>query len=201
MKDTLTSRNHVDFRQRYQGTFGFLLVDEKKLLVNIVEVGEKQVVFVDKNKTEYYAYRDGGSIFEFIQVQRGWFNTLKGVYYLARIPARQWHRGICANNTTIHLLSEDKMRNLPINIHNLATVFETPLETNAAFNQFVDKEQTAFALTKHFAMDRKHLYFDDRTVGDIQTGNATVALGLKTDIIRQELGDAIRRSALPITLL
>jgi hypothetical protein len=193
MLDTLTSRNHQDFRQRYGGTFGWFHYEGKKIFVYVDNANDSQVTFTDSKKTPYVVYRDSGYQFEFLPVTRGWYNTLKGAYYLSRIPARQWHRGIYAGNTRVYQFT-DTLRNQTCSMEILSEVFENQITVEKALEQYYLKERPAVALTKHFALGGDRFYFDDQVVGSVDISNGDITIKLSEPVIRQEILDAIRRN-------
>lgn len=44
---------------------------------------------------------------DFILPRKGFFNTKDGCYFLYRVPARQYRRGVCMDNTCIEVLSSN----------------------------------------------------------------------------------------------
>lgn len=193
MLDTLTSRNHVDFKQRYQSTYGFLLQEKKKHLVLITRVDGGEVRFVDLDKSEFYAYQDSDHTFEFIQVTRGWFNTSKGLYYLARVPHKQWHRGISDGNTESYELTDKGCVRRTIDLKILTEIFEKSVGADNAAAQFLEGKRHGFALSKHFALTQQSMYFDNVVVGAVAVNGNDIRITLDTSIVQQEISDAVRR--------
>lgn len=198
MLDTLTSKNHTDFKQRYQGTFGFLLQNDKKFLVQVTSVDKDEARFVDVKKNEYYVYADGEHMFEFIPLQRGWFNTKTNLYYAARHPARQWHRGICESNTFLSQLNGmGSFTVVSITLKVLSEIFEHPISHIEAYKAFLDGGRAGCAISRHFALALGKFYFDNKIVGDYTKESGGITITLSNDLIRQEVTDTIRRNGYP----
>jgi hypothetical protein len=190
MLDTLTSRNHQDFRQRYQGTFGWFQTPppERKIFVQVTDVSSDQVTFTDSKNIPYIVYRDSGYVFEFLPVMKGWFNTKNNLMYLSRIPARQWHRGISSGNTTVEIFNEGRNIAVPCNMASLSQVFEQAISVEDA------AKRHNFALSRYFAIAGDSLWFQNQRVGAV----VEKQIVLWNKIIEQELKDTIKR--LPDTI-
>jgi hypothetical protein len=201
MLDTLTSANHTDFRQRYLGTYGWFHTGGRKLLVYVNEVSDREVVFSDRQGTSYNVFRDSGLEFEFIPVDRGWFNTVNGAVYLARVPARQWHRGICKSNTQIYTpTKEGSFTATGVGIRILSEIFENKVTVKDALDKYVVGSNSV-ALSKHFAITPAAKFaFYDQLVGTVDHKEGKFTLTLTDNLIHQEVSDLIRRNNYPITL-
>lgn len=102
MKAEFKSSEWRDFTQRYHNTYGWFEREGKpSLLVNVAEVNEERMVFIDKQGMKYTALADKGNIFSFIPVIRGMYKCKGEVTYILRTAARQYKRGICQDNTSI----------------------------------------------------------------------------------------------------
>lgn len=204
MKDTLTSNTARDFQARYQGTYGFLCKEKgERQLVYLHRVNEGSAQFrADDHESEknlpYMVNADSGVEFEFIQVTRGFFNVDGGVLYLARIPQRQWKRGISAENTLCQRLAGGRFKTERLSIKVLSEIFVKPLYAHATrFQEFVEKKRNAVALSQHFAIDdSQNVFFFDRLVGAYKEGVIT----LESDLVRQELFDVCNRKGLPVVV-
>lgn len=210
MKDSLTSQNHQDFRQRYQGTFGWLLQDDKKTFVLINSVDHRAVTFVTSKGQELFANVDGGINFEFIPVNRGWFNTLKDVVYLYRHPARQFNRGISSGNTGAKVfLSTGQLNDISTTMKVLSPVFEHEVSYSKAWEEFCNKSRVNVAISKHFAIcgNNNRVFFDNQECGEYHPpgskgGNQTnMLIQLSEPSIGQEVRDALRRIGADVQVL
>ncbi len=104
--EEFTSNGARDFRQRYQGTYGYFTTDSgKRILVFMASVDEYKTTFVDAAGVEYTAIADKGICFEFIPLEKRLFIFEDGLCLASRRPARQWQRGICAANSRMDELS------------------------------------------------------------------------------------------------
>lgn len=203
MIDTPTSNNHRDFNARYSGTFGFLHTDQgSKILVRVGTVNQQKVHFTDIKGQDYFALLDKNVMFEFIPVNRGYYNTRSGTVLLMRVPARQWHRGICTSNTKC--LVETYTGNLG-NINGtdhffsvLHDVFVEPLQdTKFCFDRWKEGARHGVALSKFFYLDTKrNLQFLNSRVGIYD--RETNKLILTNTLVEQEVKDVVRRLNLDI---
>ncbi len=188
MKTSLTSRNHTDWARRYTGTYGWLHKDNnKKLLVYVQNVNSQQVTFT-RDDLEYYAMVDSGVNFEFIPVNRGWYNSKSGnVYFLCRHPMRQWKRGICSDNTVVTTSESPLYGAVRVGWGVLSDIFDGVEDPWAN----VDINKRAVALSKTFAISLNGtFYFYDQVVGKV-TNNKIV---LNNDLVHQEVIDMCRRN-------
>jgi len=193
MKDTCTSDNLKDFKQRYQNTVGILLKDNgAKEWVWIENVDDHSVNFKTKSGQQFQAINGNGVTFEFTQVPMGWFNTSKGPVYICRRPARQWQRGISAGNTSI---ISSKFRAMQVSL-------DTVAEAMTSNYEYTGKLPTA--LSRYFCIaEDKTLYFRDIPIGtfDPDTDNKSGRLVIPAACeVWQELKDLVRRNRLPFTV-
>lgn len=194
MKDTLTSFNQGDFHQRYAGTIGWLLRDDKRKLVYVSDVTREYVYFEDITGFRFNLKADSGIYFEFIPVDRGWFNAKSGkVYMLERHPARQWRRGVCPGNTYIYQLTTKLNARMGITLSHMSDIFEDNDPT-------IPKNWSKYplAISKHFAIGGdKTLYFYNRVIGKVDD----TKLVLESDLFYQEVSDQVRRKELPFKVV
>lgn len=189
MIDSLTSFNHRDFSARYRGTFGWYMKDDhERVLAFIAEVADNQVVFQDVHGMNYHAYANKGSKFEFLPVTKGWFYGRDGRMFLfSRRPARQWHRGICANNTMIYrVLPEGTLHGSEVTITLLDNVFNCDEKELYRYD-----EKKNCLLSKQFAILNNNLYLYDRLIGVVSDGIAK--LNEEAKMLKQELLDVVNR--------
>ena len=112
MFEKFTSIESPNFRQRYQGTFGFFRKGEKKILVqlNSITTGDSRALvdFSDRNGIKYKLYSDSDDAsvgFEFIPPKCQYHDTTEGTFLVKRIAAKQYLRGICDRNTSIRTVN------------------------------------------------------------------------------------------------
>lgn len=175
--------NLHDFSQRHRDTYGWY----NGHLVYISEVTANEIVFDDVNcrQVTYTAKVDHAPVFTFLPVERGWvYSAIHGPMYMSRQPLKQYKRGISSQNTVFM----NKHRQIVDVSHDLiASIFLCP-------EGLIDTSKEEI-LSKHFFVDWeiKTLYFNNLTVGVA----GKPFLLLKHEILKQELGDIVRRKNLP----
>ncbi len=196
MKEEFKSDGWRDFAQRYQGTFGFYERENKaRLLVQLVKVSETQLTFTDKTGLKYFANPDKGNVFSFIPVERGCYNYGADVVTCKRVPARQWKRGLCPENTNISSLREK--RSLPVDFTTLEIMF--PVEEGRSSTQLANfKAYLAgnVAFDNMFSLVENKLYLYDNLIGTYGMRTFT----LTNHLFKQEVNDLVTRHQLPITV-
>lgn len=196
MKDTLTHNNYEDFRRRYSGTYGFLESEEiPRKFVHLTGADHTAVYFTDNTRQNFHINADAGIFFEFIPVNRGWFKAKDdNLYYLQRVPARQWQRGICPANTQMFQMTAVGPVGVPLSYSRLESVFNCK-DNYEISNLMLERKQ--FALSKQFAVCPSGvLYWYLQPIGNYNQGT----LSLEIPEIQQELSDILRRRELRITL-
>lgn len=184
MRATLTFRNHQDFRARYSGTYGWYIKDNTRKLVQITNSDRNFVFFSDDSDFEFNAKVDSGINFEFIPVDKGWFNGVSGqVYFLCRHPARQWKRGIHVDNTLVYQINQMNF-NIGVSYSVLSDIFIDN------FDNWGKKEVPPYAISKQFAIDaNRNVWFYNVIVGKVKDDVIT----LETPLVLQELTDVLKR--------
>lgn len=187
MIDTYTTNNHHDFNARYAGTYGWLLNDEdptSKSFVHLIEADGVTLHFDMGGTIVYNSKINSGVRFQFIPVNRGWFDTTEGsVVFLERVPARQWKRGISSSNTQIR--DSASLRQQKISYKLLHSVF-TKDDHKPEYSP-----GKAFCISRHFAINEYNAVFCFNTnVGSLYGDNIVLNNSLP---ILQELRDALRR--------
>lgn len=191
MLDTLTDANSRDFNARYAGTFGWLQWDGKSRLVHIVDVTERDVIYrlTDKGM-DMNIVRNSGVQFEFTQIDRGFYNGSDGVvYHLARVPARQWKRGICRGNTNINSLSSGLFNDVKMTVDKLKII----LANKDNYNWHKDAVVNETALSRHFAISGQMVYFHRVDIGVLKNTNS-IKLNSRGETVKQELQDTLNRT-------
>jgi hypothetical protein len=190
-----TSLTIEDFKQRYGRSFGFLITPEtgQKLLVAITGVSSQKVTFDSVSASGYFVFVDKGVQFEFIPITRGWFRTQQhGAVLLNRVPARQWTRGISRQNTTAAQMSSGRLYPIDLTLQILHDIFVSPIPED--INTFNSKKE--FIVNKYFLLKSGVVYCYSKEIGVYKD----TTIFLHTDIMVQELSDAIRRQSLPFTV-
>ncbi len=194
MKDTLTSQNSGDFRQRYRGTYGLFAVENKpKILVRLIEVDNERVTFEDARGGSYHVNADSGIPFEFFAVERQLFNTVDGILYSRRKPARQWSRGVSSANTTITNLNIG--RDVSVNFKNIEGLFNSAQNYNPFVESLLKGNSQWAAFNKRFAALNGSLMMFDQKIGTFEGNVATV-----DPLYTQEFSDMVKRNKWEITV-
>ena len=180
-----TSGFSRDFRQRYNGVFGFYTTGSgKEILVKISDVGERQCKFVDADGDEYFAYPDKGVSFKFIPVNRKLFIHNGSLCCAQRKPARQWQRGICESNTQIT---------------NISGGFVEKIDFQRLISYLSGGKDEYFVMR---ISDKFGFYFDRVYLYDVRIGKKDGdTITLENSLFVQELKDAVRDAKLDIKVL
>lgn len=188
MKDTYTSNNGRDFRQRYAGTYGKYTTDSgKTITVYVDELTEDEVIFNDANGAQMSAKIDSGVEFEFYPLNRRLTDYNNTIIYSARKPERQWHRGVCSGNTKITDLS--RSRDIIISHSIVDSIYNSKQDPLHTYNQYLKGVRKNFLLSDKFAVVNEFLYLYGVVVGHFDgTQLNTEALFV------QEVKDALARN-------
>lgn len=183
MRDTITSANSEDFRQRYEGTLGWLVTGpSSKKLVKLTEYDEDAMHFVTAEDAEGYVLIDSGVEFEFIQVKRKIYQWDDGTLaLLERVPARQFKRGISVDNT--HIWKWVTSRGWLRENLNLRTL-------NKCMNDRPLRTGPYIKINDYFSIADGKVFIFRTEIGSI---NSEGLIKMSDDAFKQELADAIRR--------
>lgn len=213
MFEKFTAANAGDFRQRYQGTFGFFIDGDKKTLSQLTEVGtggsRPGVVFHDRNGEKYLLRSDSTQDrrgFEFLPPKSAWYNTKDGVALLvSRVPARQYQRGLCSKNTSLRDTADIEY---PVDFKNLIKIFEdrvTVQEALATVLKNSGNPHLGIAISPQFAINIafKTIKCFATTIGEVIYSKVdevfTVTLN-SPDLWGIEVKDAFARSNLKVVI-
>jgi len=183
-------KNHgwKDFQQRYTGTFGwFKKEDGSQVLVNVGVCDGTTLVFNDASKMPYYAKADSGNEFTFIPTVKGAYQYKDTVLVVLRIPARQYKRGICRENTQLYDLV--RRTNLTPGFETLAAIFGP--KDNSVLLQWCKDRNGVVCLDGVFSIVNDVVYIYNEPIGAYIMGKKMVTL--HNDIFRQELVDVFTR--------
>lgn len=158
----------ANFKQRYQGTYGFFKKGDNKVLVRLeaIRTGDSraQVDFIDKDSNAYHLYSDSEDDtigFEFLPPKSQYHNTTTGTFLVKRIPARQYQRGICERNTGIRTVNG---RAVIVTFESLLSLYNDKVDHLWKFEQVTAPEykgdERTFAISSQFAisLDKECLY-------------------------------------------
>lgn len=186
MLDTFTYENARDFTQRYKNTVGALVKEDgSREWVWISGINDDAVVFSTLDGMKYAASIGKGTQFEFTQVPMGWYNGNEGPMFFTRRPARQYQRGISSANTNIF---NQNLNKIDLTLGRVVQAYLPPKPY---------KNQTAWALSRHFAFNEDNvLFFYDVPIGE----KKDMCFSVESCNVVQELQDVIKRNSLPFTL-
>lgn len=192
MRTTYDLNTVRDFGPRYKDTYGFLINRDnptERRLVYITSNDDRAVYFItETDGLTYHALRDSGVQFEFIPVNRGFFNgTNNKVYHLQRVPARQWRRGLGRSNTEVSTVTAEGIFTTKLSFGLCHTMFD-----NAPDYRCQGEIPTNRAISKHFAICGDRLYFHQLIAGYMAKSGG-IELTNKVSI-QQELQDTLRRN-------
>lgn len=154
MFEKFTSENQENFRQRYEGTFGFFRnEDKKRLLVKIVGAEARRCTFQNADGIEFYLNPDVESDigFEFLSPKSAWYNTADGAMFTQRLATRQFQRGITGKNTMIYLAKNGGLAQVAVNFHSLSKIFDSKFSKEDILSAF--KSGKSIAISPSFALD------------------------------------------------
>ncbi len=189
MREGFFTHNARDFRQRYNNSWGYFTTpSNKKLLVLMNGIGDKQADFSDEDGVSFHALVDQGVEFEFIPVTKKLFVYNDTLYYIRRRPARMWARGVNNQNTMLNIVSakEGVYTDQGLTFAHIRAAFEKesfdPLQIG----------KKAYTLSSTFGVSEDVLFVYNEKIGTVEGENIT----LTTPIFRQEILDIIRKQGL-----
>lgn len=182
MRDSLTSDNARDFNARYVNTIGWLIHPNKgRQIVRLKEGEDNSIRFDGLDGGEYEVYADSNIEFEFIPVKRRFYQVADGrVFLLERVPARQWKRGICSDNTQAWWW-KDRWYN--------AEVTPKIIDMCMHEKEFLTLQDGQLKLNSFFAIMDSAFYWFRTKMGVVNKNIIT----LDNPVIMQEVQDAIKR--------
>jgi len=199
MIESPTSANIADFKQRYSGVYGRLDPDGKRTSVYVKGVTATKVVFQDVLGAEYYANVNADVNFEFLPAEKAWYKTSKGMFFMQRIPARQWKRGVCPDNTLIREVTTSGLNLGMVQTSWNAAVFsilDEPQDYKKMVDHYLRDATVQFTpLSRHFAVIVTGVYFFSIPVGTINKDNRTITL--LNSMVYQEIVDLCHRNNYP----
>jgi hypothetical protein len=194
MIEEFKSDTLADFRQRYQGCYGWFEKSPEQRILVVLDSVDFALKFRDKTGMVFSANPDKGNKFSFLPVEKGVHWAGGRVVLCNRIPARQYRRGICADNTSIYQLTTT---------HTLHPSFDL-LETifGEDENQSIDEFRTAYkgnvVLDKMFSIVDNRVYLYAHLLG-VYTPEKQ-AITLNQTIFFQEIYDTVTRNKLDLEI-
>jgi hypothetical protein len=189
--------NAQDFRQRYEGTYGFYRDEKgKRMLAQLTGITEDVCLFVDARGIEYRlnvdAEKDIG--FEFLPPRSGYFNTKRGAMLVKRVAARQFQRGVTGKNVAISLLIAASLQLQRMGFPLLESIYEKTVSAKEALAMFQSGETPSVALSSSFGLDNAGVVWVlDEAIGSHQREGNTYKVKLNEKCpFKTELTDAFR---------
>ena len=203
MFEKFLSQNAGDFRQRYEGTYGFYRDENgKRMLAKLNSISERVCIFVDARGIEYNLNADSTKDigFEFIPPKSGYFNTDKGALFVQRVPARQFSRGINQRNTGISLLSAGSHFKQEISFPLMVSIYEQSKTAKESFPDFLKKAIPSWAVTSQFCLDHgSYIWVYQEAIGQWAHKKEKFIVTLKDKTMyKTELTDAFRAIDYPV---
>ena len=189
MLESFQSRNAKDFRQRYNASWGYYTIEgsKKRILVQMIAVGEERADFIDEGGVAYHAWADQGVEFEFIPVQKKLFVHNDKLLFVRRNPSRMWSRGVNTQNT---LISEVKYGSrVYLSFEVIRAAFEAPPAE-------INREKPAYILSDAFGVQDNVLYVYNEKLGKIKGST----IKLDNNLFRQEILDLVFKHNLNLTV-
>ena len=194
-----------NFRQRYQGSYGFFRKNGIRHLVKLIDIVSDGptpfVKFVNKDGSDFSLNADAeGDIgFEFLPPRSCWKNTSSfGAVLSLRIAHRQYIRGIHENNTAFTIPG---VTNIKIGFPILSELFliNAPLFDDTY--KSLTKNYTFSALSDSFALDTKNktVYLFDKIIGSYKETDMEFTVFLNDrKMFGTEITDAFTRNNLKV---
>lgn len=130
------------------------------------EVRGKMMQDGEKVPFVFHLYPDGSSTapeIEFIMPKKSFFNTPQGACLLYRIPARQYRKGVCPDNTAINLMQP----NGGFSTQDITFELLTLYVGKQSFDKFAEQDKS-YAVSRRMAVAPTGLLFLDKTrIGSI----------------------------------
>jgi len=206
MFEKFTAVESPNFRQRYQGTYGFFRKDDNKVLVRLDQIttGDSRalVEFSDRTGVKYRLYSDSDDQsvgFEFIPPKCQYHNTESGTYLVKRTAAKQYLRGICDRNTSIRTVNGVGM---PVGFDILHAIYDHPVDHLTRYNTITDPEfddEKSFAISSQFAisLETGRIFCLQAEIGTarMRYGKLTIVLN-DASLWKTEIKDCLTRTGI-----
>jgi hypothetical protein len=200
MFEKFLSVHAADFRQRYEGTFGFYTVDGKRkflALLESIDLDRHVVYFRDEKGVSYSvnadASRDIG--FEFLPPASAFYNTEKGIFFMERVASRQFKRGVSSANMKAFLIKDNGFNQASISFPSLVPVYEQEVPLLRVAKDFKENKTYVMAISPNFLLCPVGLYVFKELIGNYNYKNK-LTLSPKGNQFATEVKDALRSCGL-----
>ena len=193
--EEFTSGGARDFRQRYLGVWGYYPTPSgEKLLVYMSNINERETRFVDAQGIEYTAKVDQGVFFQFIPIEKRLFTYDNMLVLAARIPARQYSRGMSDANTSFREVRYSDY--IPVSAKTINAY------ANPVYDVVIDSGKTVQLLSPMFGIHLCSVFLYDRRIGSVQYDkNLKLHIRVEEPLFYQELVDVVRERKINIEVV
>lgn len=202
MLDTPTKAGAADFKQRYCNGYGIYITESKKrIVVYLHTMADGCLFFRDINAQEYFVRFDTNAEFEFLPSVKGWHYQPTRAVLLARVPARQYNRGINHNNTTAMVYSNRGFTGVEVDHALVESLFgESHPTLNDQVAAFLSGSTDFCVLSSYFCLTHKRVFLSNIQIGTYTKTKTQATIILTNPVAAQELTDLIARNNLPMTV-
>lgn len=194
--DTFQSMTSRDFRQRYQGSYGWYTdkATQKRTFVLMTDVQEMIVNFIDENENKYQVVADTGVMFDFVPVQKKLFVYKKELMYIRRRPQRQWARGINLQNTRLCSVLKPG-GDVALSFPRMVASMQPHGDVKDNITKLANNEINVASLTNQFGVVDGKLYLYDNLVGEF--AHDLQQIRVLEPMFKQEIVDLMMKNSVP----
>jgi hypothetical protein len=199
MFEKFLSASSADFRQRYEGTYGFYTVEgQRKFLARLdcIDPERRVAYFVDSNEVSYNINADTAREigFEFLPPESAFYNTSDGVFFMERVASRQFKRGACSSNMRAYLIGQRGFNQVEINFNSLIPVYQKVISYPKAAESLA--KTGILALSPNLMLSPKGVFVFREMIGTYSGGTNEILVDQKGAMFITELKDALRACGL-----
>lgn len=168
--------NFEDISKYFKGCF----IEVNKEIFSVEKVTPEAIFCSNKNEANFIIEIDGketktvGYNLNFLLPQKTWFQYDKFAYFISRIPARMWKKGISKENTSIVALDElGKCRGQTLSFDLIKLYME-----NKQYYSYRELNNCySIALNTRFALSKNgYVFLDNNCVAKYQASDNTVVV-------------------------
>jgi len=193
-----TQENWRDIQKYYQGTF-VKFKEFGEVLHFINRVDPAGIVGTDADKEEFivHLHDDQPYSFEYILPYKAVFQHGGDAYLLQRIPARQYKRGLCQENTSITKVASGERQSVNWALLGSFTTKQRYLTLNEAI--FGKGKQRTVALNRRMSYSKtyNYLYVDCKVIAIVDPDKKAIACN---KLFLDELRELIAQDPFNITI-
>ena len=176
--------NAADIERYYRNTYVKFAGFGDRLFY-IQQVNEQEITGINDEDGEFVLYMNKKEPFnlEYMLPHKAVFQVGLDVYLLERIPARQYKRGLCNDNTQITRVGPNSGR-ADLNFKLLKLYAEKQNYFSLKQAVFGDKGLNAYALNSRmsFLKGSQELYVDRKAIGTLSSGKLNVLPQFKEEV-------------------